>query len=122
MEIGTKVKKLRELKNFTQECMAKHLDMTVSGFGKIERNESEVSYQKLEKIATILGLQVEDLVSFNEKLVFNIMHNQTGITNGYVVNNGMIEKEKLYEQIISNQKEEIATLRTIIEKLQEKHI
>ena len=69
-----------------------------------------------------MGLQVEDLVSFNEKLVFNIMHNQTGITNGYVVNNGMIEREKLYEQIISNQKEEIATLRTIIKKLQEKHI
>ncbi len=118
MEIGTKVKTLRELKNFTQEYMAKHLEMTVSGFGKIERNESEVSYQKLEKIAEILGIQVEDLVSFNEKLVFNIMHNKTG--NGYVVNNGALEKEKLYEQIIVNQKEEIATLRTIIEKLQGK--
>ncbi len=121
MEIGTKVKKLRELKNFTQEYMAKHLEMTVSGFGKIERNESEVSYQKLEKIAEILGIQVEDLVSFNEKLVFNIMHNTTGtLQSGYISNNGALEKEKLYEQIIVNQKEEIATLRTIIEKLQGK--
>jgi transcriptional regulator with XRE-family HTH domain len=122
MQIGTKVKKLRELKNFTQEHMAKHLDMTVSGFGKIERNESEVSYQKLEKIATILGIEVEDIVSFNEKLVFNVMHNTTGtLQNGYISNNGVSDKEReLYEQIIDTQKEEIATLRNIIEKLQEK--
>lgn len=120
MEIGTKVKKLRELKNFTQEYMAKHLDMTPSGYGKIERDESEVSYQKLEKIADILGIKIEDIVNFNERLVFNVMHNQTGITNGYVVNNGALDKEKLYEQIIANQKEEIITLRKIIEKLQEK--
>jgi transcriptional regulator with XRE-family HTH domain len=118
MEIGTKLKKLRELKNFTQEFMAKNLEMTTSGYGKIERDETEVSYQRLEKIADILGIKVEDIINFNEKLVFNVMHNKTG--NGYVVNNGMLDKEKLYEQIIANQKEEITTLRKIIEKLQER--
>lgn len=120
MEIGTKVKKLRELRNFTQEFMAASLEMTPSGYGKIERNESEVSYQKLEKIAEVLGIKVEDIVSFNESLVFNVMHNQTG--NGYVVNhNSSFENErKLYEQIIAQQKEEIESMRRIIEKLQEK--
>ena len=119
MEIGIKVKKLRELRNFTQEYMAKNLDMTTSGYGKIERDESVVSYQKLEKIADILGIKIEDIINFNEKLVFNVMHNQTG--NGYVVNNGITEEAKnLYEQVIANQKDEINNLRRIIEKLQEK--
>jgi len=118
MEIGIKVKKLRELRNFTQEYMAKHLDMTTSGYGKIERDESEVSYQRLEKIAEVLGIKVEDIINFNEKLVFNVMHNQTGITNGYVVNNGISSDEKsLYEQMIAQLKEENAYLKSIIDKL-----
>jgi transcriptional regulator with XRE-family HTH domain len=122
MEIGTKVKKLRELRNFTQEFMAASLEMTPSGYGKIERNESEVSYQKLEKIAEVLGIKVEDIVSFNESLVFNVMHNQTGITNGYVVNNHSVSdnEKKLYEDMIAQLKEEVATLKKIIDKLQEK--
>lgn len=119
MEIGTKVKKLRELRNFTQEFMAASLEMTPSGYGKIERNESEVTYQKLEKIAEVLGIKIEDIVNFNEKMVFNVMHNQTG--NGYVVNHNTFDNErKLYDQIIAQQKEEIESLRRIIEKLQEK--
>ncbi|RYU91785.1 helix-turn-helix domain-containing protein [Emticicia agri] len=119
MEIGTKIKKLRELRNFTQEYMAKNLEMTPSGYGKIERDETEVSYQKLEKIAEVLGLKIEDIINFNEQIVFNVMHNQTG--NGYVIHNGISEQErKLYEQIIAQQKEEIENLRKIIEKMQNK--
>ncbi|WP_259016587.1 helix-turn-helix domain-containing protein [Emticicia fluvialis] len=120
MEIGTKIKKLRELKNFTQEHVANSLSMTPSGYGKIERNETEVSYHKLEKIAEVLGIKVEDIINFNESMVFNVMHNQTG--NGYVVNHiSTSENEKsLYELIISQQKEEIENLRKIIEKLQDK--
>lgn len=118
MEIGTKVKKLRELKNFTQEFMANALEMTPSGYGKIERNETEVSYQKLERIADILGIKVEDIINFNESFIFNVMHNQTG--NGYVVNNISTSdnEKKLYEQIIAQQKDEISYLRKVIEKLQ----
>ncbi|MEO6283581.1 MAG: helix-turn-helix transcriptional regulator [Dyadobacter sp.] len=117
MEIGEKIKKIRELKNFTQEYMAQKLEMTQAGYGKIERNESELSYPKLLKIAEVFKVTVEDIINFNEKMIFNVMHNQTG--NGYVVNNGLSDQEKkLYEQIIEQQKEEIIFLKKIIEKHQ----
>ena len=117
MEIGEKIKKIRELKNYTQEYMAQKLEMTQAGYGKIERNESEVTYPRLEKIAEILKVTVEDIINFNEKMIFNVMHNQTG--NGYVVNNGLSDQEKkLYEQIISQQKDEILFLKKIIEQSQ----
>ncbi|NBA84770.1 helix-turn-helix domain-containing protein [Emticicia sp. CRIBPO] len=116
MLVGDKLKKIRELKNFTQEYMATKLEMSQSGYGKIERDETEISYQKLEKIAEVFGIKVEDIINFNEKLVFNVMHNQTG--NGYVVNQGISDKEKeLYDQIIKQQKEEIIYLRGLIEKI-----
>lgn len=120
MEIGTKVKKLRELRNFTQEFMAASLEMTPSGYGKIERNESEVSFQKLEKIAEVLGIKVEDIVSFNESLVFNQMNN-THATAGYIINQNISEQDKnLYEQIIAQLKEENLYLKKVIDRFQEK--
>lgn len=117
MEIGIKVKKLRELRNFTQEYMAKNLDMTTSGYGKIERDESEVSYQRLEKIAEVLGIKVEDIINFNEKLVFNQMNN-THATAGYIINQNISDQDKnLYEQMITQLKEENTYLKSIIDKL-----
>jgi len=117
MEIGTKVKKLRELRNFTQEFMAASLEMTPSGYGKIERNESEVTYQKLEKIAEVLGIKIEDIVNFNEKMVFNIMNNNNS-NDGYVVNNNSISdnEKRLYEQLIEQLQEENKLLKSMLEK------
>ncbi|MFC6194347.1 helix-turn-helix domain-containing protein [Dyadobacter subterraneus] len=52
--------------------------MTQAGYGKIERDESEVSYPRLVRIAEILKVKVEDIMNFNEKMIFNVTHNQVG--------------------------------------------
>ena len=39
MEIGTKIRKVREIKGLSQENLADELGMSVTGYGKIERNE-----------------------------------------------------------------------------------
>jgi transcriptional regulator with XRE-family HTH domain len=46
MNVGEKIKKLRELKNYTQQHMAEELDLSLSGYGKIERNETDISVSK----------------------------------------------------------------------------
>jgi transcriptional regulator with XRE-family HTH domain len=48
-KIGEQIKKFRELRNYTQESMASKLRMTSQGYGKIERNEVEITIQKLQK-------------------------------------------------------------------------
>ncbi len=40
--IGEKIKKIRELKNYTQEYMAAQIGITQAGYSKIERGESDV--------------------------------------------------------------------------------
>jgi len=115
MEIGEKIKKIRELRNYTQEYLAQKLQMSQAGYGKIERNESELSYPRLLKIANVLSVSIENIINFNEKMIFSVMHNQT--SRDYVVNHGLPDKErKLYEQIIEQQKEEILFLKKIIEQ------
>ena len=116
LHIGQKIKKLRELKNFTQSHVATELGITQSAYSKIELGETEVSYSKLNKIAEVFGMSPEDIMTFNEQMIFNVMHNQTG--NGFVINKGFTENEKvLYEDQIAQLKDEIVYLKKVLDKL-----
>jgi transcriptional regulator with XRE-family HTH domain len=119
LHIGNKIKKLRELKNYTQQHMAEELGLTQSAYSKIEKGETELPYSRLEKIADVFGVKPEDLVSYNEQLVFHIMNNPNG---GNVFSNvyqqSLTDKErKLYEDQIMQLKEEVSHLKGVIEKL-----
>ena len=116
MVLGQKIKKLRELKNFTQEYMAEELNLTQSGYSKIESGEVDVPYGRLEQIAKVLELRPEDIITFNEHMVFNVMHNQTG--NGLVIHNQVSQTEKkLYEEQIELLKKEVEHLKSILDKV-----
>ena len=117
MNLGTKIKKLRELKNFTQLHMANELGVSQSTYSKIEMGEIDVSMTKLEKISSILGLTPEEVFTFNEQMIFNVMYNQNG-HNGFVINKGVSEKEvELYKDQISSLKIEIEHLKKVIDSL-----
>lgn len=64
--VGQKIKKLRELRNYTQTYMAIELDMTQQGYSKIEK-EGKLSVHQLDKIASILKVESAYILSFNEE-------------------------------------------------------
>ena len=76
MNVGEKIKKLRELKNYTQQHMAEKLDLSLSGYGKIERNDTDISISKLEKIAEILGVDLAAILNLDDKLMLFISENK----------------------------------------------
>ena len=117
LKIGHKIKKLRELRNLTQEHMANSIGLTQGAYSRMELGETEITYSKLEKISAELGMKPEDVIAFNESMVFNVMNNQTG--NGLVINNNQLsEGEKyLYQQQIELLKEEIVYLKSILDKI-----
>jgi len=117
LKIGNKIKKLRELKNLTQEHMAQSIGISQGAYSRMELGETEITYSKLEKISEELGMKPEEVIAFNESLVFNVMNNQTG--NGLVINNSQFsETEKnLYNQQIALLKEENAYLKKVIDGL-----
>ena len=117
LQIGQKIKKLRELRNFTQSHMAEELGLSQSAYSKLELGETEITYNKLERVAEVLGMRPEEVISFNESMVFNVMHNQTG--NGFVINNNQLtEAERhLYEEQISILKEEVSYLKRLLEQV-----
>ncbi|MBU6158570.1 MAG: helix-turn-helix domain-containing protein [Bacteroidetes bacterium] len=114
--IGQKIKKIRELKNLTQSHIANELGITQSAYSKMEMGESDITFQKLTRISEILGMSPDEIASFNEQMIFNVMHNQTG--NGFVVQKGLSDNEKrLYEDQIQTLKEEVQYLKKVVDSL-----
>lgn len=116
--IGNKIKKFRELKNLTQEHLAQEINMSVSGYSRIERDEVKVTIDKLEKISNVLGVKVEDLMRFDDSLVFNNYGNATEQSFSYnQINNDVSKIEALYQEQIKILKDEIKHLRDLVKKL-----
>jgi transcriptional regulator with XRE-family HTH domain len=119
MHIGQKIKKLRELKNLTQTHLAQELGITQSAYSKIELGESEVTYGRLEKISSVLGMKPEEVIAFNDQMIFNISNNPYGgNVFSQIDQTGITETErKLYQDQINLLKDEVAYLKQMLEKV-----
>ncbi|MCR6637508.1 MAG: helix-turn-helix domain-containing protein [Sporocytophaga sp.] len=119
--LGVKIKKLRELRNLTQGHMAEKLGISQSAYSKIELDETNVGYERLEQIARALDVSVQDVLAFDEKMFFSVMHNQNSSV-GYVVHNNvqLAEKEREhYEEKIKLLEDKIKLLTEKCELLSE---
>ena len=118
MHIGQKIKKLRELKNLTQTHVAEKLGVSQSAYSKMELGESEVTFNRLEKISEVLEMKPEEVIAFNESMVFNVMHNQNGGNVFGDINNTVSDTERqLYQVQINLLKEEVTYLKKMLEKV-----
>jgi|APGre2960657404_1045060.scaffolds.fasta_scaffold00849_2 transcriptional regulator with XRE-family HTH domain len=77
------IKKFRELKNITREDLADKLEMSLSGYSKLERGEVELTLTKLYRISEILEVSVSQILNFDASQIFNVSNNQ--IVNGVEV-------------------------------------
>ena len=114
MKVGDNIKKLRELRNYTQQYMADQLEISLSGYGKIERNETDVSLGRLQQIADILGVDIHGILRFDYKHIFNLSNNE--VANGQV-NNYYSGREELLKRIIEQLRKENENLLSIIEMM-----
>lgn len=76
INIGDNIKKFRELKNITREKMASELDMTVGGYSKIERSETELTISRIQEIAKVLKVDMSQILNFDATQVFNVSNNK----------------------------------------------
>lgn len=74
--IGDNIKKFRELKNITRETMAGELDMSLSGYSKVERGEIDLTLSRVQKISQVLGVDISQILNFDATQVFNVNNNK----------------------------------------------
>jgi len=97
--IGQKIRKIRELKGIKQEVMAEQLDISQQSYSNIESDKTDIAFSKIEKIAEIFQMRPEDIVCFDEKVIFNnFASNQAN--QAYIINVVSEKERELYEKTI----------------------
>jgi transcriptional regulator with XRE-family HTH domain len=97
MSIGKHIKQLRELRGLTQADMATALNMTIAGYSKIEREKTDITLKRLEMIAEVLETDIQTVLNFDSKKVFNLYNNQNA--NAIVENQQNIFDSKVKTEL-----------------------
>ena len=122
MTIGQKIKKFRELRNFSQQGLADELKINQTTLSKMELDELDVPFKRLEQIAKVLKVRVLDIVALDEQtFISNYGQNQnthSGSGDNHInTDKGLLSKlEKQYEARITEQAKEIERLYALLEK------
>jgi transcriptional regulator with XRE-family HTH domain len=69
-KIYDNIRRIREMNDLTRDYVAAELQMSTSGYGKIERGEIDLTLSKLYKISAIFGISITDLLYFDVSNVF----------------------------------------------------
>ena len=119
MILGSKIKTIREMKNFTQEYIAEKLEMSQSNYSRIERNQINIPIKTLQTIAEIFDITLTELIEFDAKHFFNSLNNQS--INADIKNKPNSDLlQKTYEKHITSLNKEIEHLKGIIGELMKK--
>lgn len=66
MNIGEKIKKIREESGFTQKNISNFLGIDQSMISKIESGERNLSSDTLSRLASLFGVNISDILSEND--------------------------------------------------------
>ena len=94
--------------------------MSITGYGKIERDEVSVNIDRLQKISQVLGVGIETIIGFDENVAFNNFNSKIEQQIGRY--DMPIEMKKLYEENIELLKEKISFLESEIALLKSKKV
>lgn len=64
--LGKKIRLLRHQKGWSQEDVAKRLDISIPAFSKIETGITDINLSRLEQIANLFDMSVVSLLTFND--------------------------------------------------------
>ena len=104
---GRKIKKYRELRDFSQEYVADSLGISQTAYSKIESDQTKLSARRLSKLAEIFQISESDFFESDRSVNFN--DNSVNYGNGYV--NNLIEGQKeVFESTIKTLENQIERL------------
>ncbi len=110
IELGEKIRKIRELKGLTQQNIADQIKTTQKHLSRIENGQTSPTFEMLVSITKCLEISLNELLSFNDQLIFNNYAYNQGKFIAY--NNTEIQFiEKLYKQLLSEKDNVISLLK-----------
>lgn len=84
-EIGAKLKKVREIKGYSQEYVSIALEMSHRNYHRIENGEIDIKLSFLERVCKVLDVEPLQVFGFDERYFFQQCSN--GVGKNITVNN-----------------------------------
>ena len=113
------IRKVRELRNYTQEYMADQMGLSISGYGKIERSDSDISLSRITQIAAILNVSRAKLLEFNSEEILKEVQNEDKLIVDSKANYTKVESTSINQDDLSTLLDIIRSLREENKKLKE---
>jgi len=113
-QIISKIASTRTKNGYTLENMAQELDITPAAYRKIETGETKLTVERLFCIAEILKVPLSELLEIENVLQQTNNENATGYQQK--IANFYQENKEVYEQLIKSKDEQIALLKSLLEK------
>jgi len=79
--LGKKIRLLRHQKGWSQEDVAKRLDIYIPAFSKIETGITDINLSRLEQISNLFEMSVVQLLTFNEQETDQKFSNEMDVIN-----------------------------------------
>jgi transcriptional regulator with XRE-family HTH domain len=114
-KVTRKIKRLRENSNFTQEYMAKELNISQPAYAQLENGNTAITNKKISEIAKVLNVNMAKLLSSDE-LVLDIKNNTLN-DNSSIIKEFNMKNSELYERLLSEKDNTILLLKKTLEKL-----
>lgn len=110
MKTTEKIRERRENLDWSQEQMAEKLNLTANGYAKVERGETKLHLDRLEKIAQVFNIDITELLPDKELTI--VCDNEGATTIGD--SNSNIHLYGSNDSILANK--EVEKLQSIIEQ------
>jgi transcriptional regulator with XRE-family HTH domain len=110
-QVLNKIKQERKLKGYSIEYMADQLNMSVSGYGKIEKSAIKLSLEKIIEIQQILQISLIDLFELKADNVYTQTLHDNAV--GYQqIEHLYQENKEVIAKLINAYKDEVSFLRS----------
>lgn len=102
-----KIKKVRELRGYSQQYMGDELILSTRAYSKIETGETQLTIKRVNQISEILEIDALELLGFDHLQIFNNAES-ANINSGY---------PHIYEKLIAQYERHIKSLEEQIQLL-----
>ncbi|MBS9780155.1 MAG: helix-turn-helix transcriptional regulator [Moraxellaceae bacterium] len=122
--LNEKIRTLREMKHWSQDKMAEQVNMSKNGYAKMERGESRLTVETLDKVAQAFNMDMVELINLTDKgmvCLFSDNSQGTQFGNFYQGSENLInENEKLKlelkykDELLSQKDNELIALKKLL--------
>ena len=114
--VGEKIRQAREAKGLSQEFIAEQLGISQAAYSNMERGETQPKLPRLQQLAELLAVDVNELLKADSAITLNIQTNH-GVQLMYAENKDLLEKIiEAKDKHIAALEEQIQVFRAMLNK------